>query len=641
MRYFACSCLLLVLLYLALPALAQGTIAPGTAASAAQAAPLYANTHALLIGINAYQHVPTLNYAVNDVNALKDVLVTLYGFPAENITVLTDEQATLEGIRTALAQVASKAQVGKDDRVLIYFSGHGQTVPTPDGGAKGFLIRVDAAVNLDDLSDPAPYLATCVPMDMVWETLDLCQAKHVLLIADACYSGLLAKTRTLVSAAPAPTTDLAAQVFAGKRARQVMTAGGQGETTVERAEWGHGAFTYKLLDELRGRARVPGAKFTTLELFAELRGAVMNATDGKQTPQLADKDTEGEFLFTVPGAPIGDNIIAPPFKDTTAQLQLTTDPPGATVLLDGVAQTDKTPCTLSVELGAARTKMVEIGFTCAGYHDELREVSLERGQVTPVQVTLPIAPKINPKDGAMMMWIPAGEFTMGSDDGDNDEKPAHKVYLDSFWIYQHDVTVAQYRQFCTATGRVMPQAPAWGWIDDHPVVNVCWDDAKAYADWAGVALPTEAEWEKAARGGEHHEYVWGDAWPPPKGAGNFDDETCKASVQYNNWTFINGYTDGYVNTSPVGSFAANGYGLYDMAGNVWQWCADWCGADYYSNSPTRNPTGPETGVARVLRGGAWDRGEQATLRVAYRRDCDPTYNNVNLGFRCVSRSPGP
>ena len=184
--------------------------------------------------------------------------------------------------------------------------------------------------------------------------------------------------------------------------------------------------------------------------------------------------------------------------------------------------------------------------------------------------------------------------------------PRHRVQMDGFWMYRNDVTVAQFRKFCAETGQAMPKEPAWGWHDDHPMVNVSWDDAQAYSAWAGVALPTEAEWEKAARGdGTHHEYVWGDAWPPPPGAGNFADETCRASGKYQNAIFVDGYTDGFVNTSPVGAFAANGIGLYDMAGNVWQWCADRYGADYYHNSPLQNPTGPATGTARVLRGGGW------------------------------------
>ncbi len=256
-----------------------------------------------------------------------------------------------------------------------------------------------------------------------------------------------------------------------------------------------------------------------------------------------------------------------------------------------------------------------------------------------------------------MVWIPKGEFLMGSTPEAiaadvkkypdykswwESEGPQHRVQIDGFWMYRNDVTVAQYRKFCEATGREMPAAPDWGWQDDHPVVNVSWDDAKAYADSAGMALPTEAEWEKAARGGERHEYVWGEAWPPPKGAGNFADETCKASGKFSkDWGYIDGYTDGFVYTSPVGSFTANGYGLYDMAGNVWQWCADWYGADYYAHSPTQNPTGPETGSARVLRGGSWRDGCTADLRASYRDCYAPTARIVDVGFRCVSRSPGP
>ncbi len=222
-----------------------------------------------------------------------------------------------------------------------------------------------------------------------------------------------------------------------------------------------------------------------------------------------------------------------------------------------------------------------------------------------------------------MVWVPAGEFLMGSIDTDEnasaDEKPQHKVFLDGFWIYKNDVTVAQYRKFCTATGREMADLPDWS-KDDHPVVKVSWDDAKAYACWAGVALPTEAEWEKAARGTDGREYPWGNEW----GA---------AKCQFNQQA-----------TAPVGSFPAGAspYGCLDMAGNVWQWCADWYGTDYYSHSPTQNPTGPETGTARVLRSGSWNRDDAVDLRAASRhiRD-DPTSRDNYVGFRCISRSPGP
>ncbi len=211
----------------------------------------------------------------------------------------------------------------------------------------------------------------------------------------------------------------------------------------------------------------------------------------------------------------------------------------------------------------------------------------------------PVAPignvMVHPKDGAKMVWVPAGMFFMGSSDAEiarwckdhpadkpetlENEKPQHALYLDGYWIYQHDVTVAQYRNFCEETGRQMPVAPGWGWIDDHPIVRVSWEDAHAYAEWAGAALPTEAEWEKAARGTDGRIYPWGNEW---------DVSKCSNAVEYNPGQ-----------TRPIDTYPSGDspYGCSDMAGNVWQWCADWYGEDYYRHSPAVNPSGPESGTS--------------------------------------------
>ena len=196
------------------------------------------------------------------------------------------------------------------------------------------------------------------------------------------------------------------------------------------------------------------------------------------------------------------------------------------------------------------------------------------------------ATRINPKDRAVMVYVPAGSFLMGDNDlaADKLAFPRHTVTLDAFWIYKNDVTVAQYRKFCQATGTEMPAAPDWGWKDDHPVVKVSWDDAKAYCDWAGASLPTQAQWEKAARGTDGRKYPWGDEWNPGK-------------LQC--WQELLG-------TAAVGHYPAGAspYGCLDMAGNVWQWCADWYDDNYMKNGTATNPAGPETGNARVLRGGS-------------------------------------
>jgi sulfatase modifying factor 1 len=203
---------------------------------------------------------------------------------------------------------------------------------------------------------------------------------------------------------------------------------------------------------------------------------------------------------------------------------------------------------------------------------------------------------------------------------DVDEKPAHSVYLDGYYIYKNDVTVAEYKKFCDATGRMMPDPPQWGWDKaSYPVVNVSWDDAVAYAKWAGASLPTEAQWEKAARGTDGRTYPWGNQWDPAKCRNNASEP------------------------SPVGSYPAGAspYGVMDMAGNVWQWCSDWYGADYYGSSPPPNPTGPAGGEYRVLRGGGWGSSDGDDFRCARRLRGAPDIVIDFGGFRCASRAGSP
>jgi len=186
---------------------------------------------------------------------------------------------------------------------------------------------------------------------------------------------------------------------------------------------------------------------------------------------------------------------------------------------------------------------------------------------------------VNPADGATLLRIPAGEFRMGDDD--QKDNPRHGVYLDGFWIYKTPVTVAQFMRFCGATGHAAPDPPNWGWRDDHPVVNVSWADAVAYAAWAGAALPTEAQWEKAARGADGRFYPWGNGW---------DAARCAHSVG-----------TARTGTAPVGTFhaGASPYGVLDMSGNVWEWCADWYDAGTMRAAAGRNPAGPPAGERRV------------------------------------------
>ena len=235
------------------------------------------------------------------------------------------------------------------------------------------------------------------------------------------------------------------------------------------------------------------------------------------------------------------------------------------------------------------------------------------------------------EDGKEMVLIPAGSFEMGDhfSEGNEDELPVHRVTLGAFYMDTHEVTVGQFKQFVNQTGydydHMWDDVAKYSPGDDYPMIYVNWNDATAYAEWAGKRLPTEAEWEYAARGGlVGQRYVWG------------DDE--KLARDYANYEWVEG-KDKWELCSPVGSFKPNGYGLYDMAGNVLEWCADRYDGNYYTNSPANNPQGQEDSIYkyRVLRGGSW-LALTNSLRLAYRPIDNPNSRYIYYGFRCVSGS---
>jgi formylglycine-generating enzyme required for sulfatase activity len=259
----------------------------------------------------------------------------------------------------------------------------------------------------------------------------------------------------------------------------------------------------------------------------------------------------------------------------------------------------------------------------------------------------PVVTRTRTADGAEMVLVPAGEFLMGSLDADpkagTDEMPQHTVTLDGFWIDQTEVTNARYAQFLNALGdhtgacegqdcaetqvedknsHILRQGGRYvvePGFEDHPATQVSWYGAQAYCRWSGVRLPAEAEWEKAARGVDGRAYPWGNESPDCNKAqyGDCGGATVSAGSR------------------PMG---AGPYGVLDMAGNVWEWVADWYEPTYYGSSPAKNPQGPDSGVRKVFRGGSW--GYPPTfLRTSDRARNRPTYAGFNIGFRCAATVP--
>ena len=288
--------------------------------------------------------------------------------------------------------------------------------------------------------------------------------------------------------------------------------------------------------------------------------------------------------------------------------------------------------------------------------------------------------RVRAADGMVMVYVPAGEFMMGTGGlewirrpesprdrqriglgayGFEDERPQHIVYLDAFWMDRTEVTVSMFRAFVQATGyETTAERQGWGkpwtagpmeaewpkvsgadwqhprgpdsWAeDDHPVTQVSWEDAAAYCAWAGGSLPTEAQWAKACRGTDGRMWPWGDTFDAKRLS------SCGAQCPVERWK-DDRFDDGYAFTAPVGSFpeGASPYGALDMAGNLWEWVADWYSEDYYRQSPYENPSGPDSGTVRAMRGGAWyDTDVWATCTVRHQNPATDLYDD--LGFRCA------
>ena len=490
-------------------------------------------------------------------------------------------------------------QVTPADTLLIYFNGHGK-IDTYGTHWLSFDINSDE---------------TQLARDVLAEELKGKPARLKLLITDTC-SFIQDDSRTTQQrprafvGVTATARFYAKNLFLQHEGFLDITAASPGELAYGNIEVG-GFFTSGIAtslvpdsdtdkdDFLTWREVCDAATRTTVKFCTQAETATIQTPSARSYPVAVSSDTDPHHHGTT-------GILMP------SSLNITSEPSGAIVYIRGKA-VGTTP--LAYEIATKRHgEPVKVEVKQEGYEKQEKQVTLRSGESSPWHARLekqqttkhPHNTTVTwEKDDATMVRIPAGEFRMGTPALKDTRAPMYPIYVDAFYMDTHEVTLAQYEEFLKRTGhRPLPEetyadAPA----PNYPVVNVTWDDAVAYAKWAGKRLPTEAEWEKAARGGfVGQKYPWGNA--PPDG------------TQAN----LKGEADEHAKTAPVGRYLPNEYGLYDVLGNVWEWCAD--------------TTEPQK---RVLRGNSWrEQPRIAWLTERYLIPYPkPHLVGGNVGFRCV------
>ena len=623
--------------------------------------PLYANSYALVVGNGNYTNGwSPLDGALQDVKEVKTTLEK-HSF---HVTLKTNLNAA--AFRRAFAEFVLKSGKDRDNRLLFYFAGHGYTRKSATNDDLGYLVMVGAPL---PQTDEVGFELESIDMESLVTQAEKILARHALFVFDSCFSGTILNTRDDKKRPESISDSVAYPV------RQFITAGRAGETVPDNS-----AFKEAFLNLLEGRADepFPDGYITGEELGFYLKNQVP-VYSSAQHPQYGKirnpKLDQGDFVFVL-GNTDTPEIVEP--LSTIATLRVTSTPSGATVYLDGKPIGSTPLSNHQIDTGVRRKKQVEVGLELSGYKSQVARLTLKGGDITPWDIQLKkmgtskqqtqtqSSPQPAPLSGRVpegMVLIPAGEFQMGSNDRQSgrDEKPVHTVYIDAFYMDVYEVTNAQYKEFIDANpqwqkDRILRQYRVLEYLQDwtnnnypigkgnHPVVYVGWYGAMAYAVWAGKRLPTEAEWEKAARGGLiGKRYPWGNSIDSSK-------------VDYN--MRVRG-------TTPVGHYSANGYGLYDMAGNVYEWCLDVYDKDFYGTSPYRNPVSGassitqlinefkngklrhkefrvSSAISRVVRGGSWYGILPLRMRVSSRWRYEIALRDAlrNVGFRCV-RSATP
>ena len=548
--------------------------------------------HALFFYVTDFEHWPDFpGSTARQVRDLEQELKNNYGFQTEVVANPTRRQILnkLNSYR--------KRPYGPKDQLLIYFSLHGHF----EKQGTGAIIPKDGKLRDE-------FYESWITHPLLEDLVNRIPCNHITLALDACYSGTFGPEYRSKPNAPAwdNRDDCASKTNNALRykSRLYLTSGGEERTPT------NSQFADKWLEALRLRNGDGVLGFH--ELFGVLSEAI-------------PRPMFGDFRGHVKG---GDFVFVDREKCQPAP-----------ALTDAGHWQNAGPTP-------SREALLEHLRLFPGCTHETEALAILSGGNLSQPSNPPFvdrSPKRDSDSPDNMVLVKGGTFQMGSADGDDDEKPVHSMTLSDYYISRHEVTFADYDAFCNATGKTLPDDEGWG-RNQHPVINVSWYDAVEYCNWLseqhnlqpvytisgnkvtanwnadGYRLPTEAEWDYAARsrGGK-------DKW-----AGTSSESNLASYANY--YETGDKDKDGYENTAPVGSFSANALGLHDMSGNVWEWCWDWYDSNYYGQSTKQNPIGPDTGFYRVLRGGSCN-GVPSNLRCTNRYGRYPGRRSNNFGFR--------
>jgi formylglycine-generating enzyme required for sulfatase activity len=628
---------------LSLGALAAAAIALLSLAAPAKE-PTTGRKFAFLVGVEKYSHgkLHDLDFPENDVEELADVLNS-QGFKTVLLTTrlgkndasrLPTQQNVWDGLRTFLKE----NKPTKRDLMLVGLAGHGIQ---PLGSDESYFCPADANPTIKEGTKNAPANPeTLISIGEVLKALDDSGVGYKLLVVDACRNDPSVRGRRGVDhvnvAALPEQTGVLLSCKAGEFSFEHKSLGKRG----------HGAFFFNVIEGLKGAAKDEDGDVTWDSLGSYVR---------KKVPSKVRE------LFGTEGGEQSPNLIGN-INGVPAVLARITGTPVPTPTSPQPEQ----PALLNAPFDKDEAKAKRAAWAQYQQIDEERKNSIDME----------------------LVLIPAGRFSMGSPETADEltkvfpdakkewltgERPVHHVTISQpFYLGKYEVMKGQFRKFVEDTNyrtdaekdgkggygytgdkdKPFEQRPSFTWRDwgveqgdTSPVVNVSHNDAAAFCEWLSrkegkkYRLPTEAEWEYACRAGTVDRYYNGD---DPEGltkVGNVCDASLKKQFKLPD---KNGITlesdDGWAFTSPVGQFAANNFGLYDMLGNAMEWCSDWYDEGYYSKSPERDPTGPSSGSLRVLRGGSWD-SRAVFCRAAYRGRYSPVLRDLYLGFR-MARSSG-